>query len=190
MTITHSYFDKLRATIDGCNTGQWDTAIDLIDRAWLEDRQVIVFGNGGSALAAQHCITDWNKSLYMASGKPFRGVSLADNMGIFSAYANDVCYEDVFLEQLRPLLRPGDLVIAISGSGNSENVVRGLKYAKSNGATILCLTGYDGGRIHAMADCNVHVDVDDMQVAEDMHLVFIHVALRELMNRGRDRRGG
>ena len=187
MTITHSYFETLRSTIDRCNTDQWDTAIDLIDQAWLADRQVIVFGNGGSALAAQHSITDWNKNLFLAAIKPFRGVSLADNMGIFSAYANDACYEDVFLEQLRPVLRPSDLVIAISGSGNSENVVRALQYAKSQGSTIVCLTGYDGGRIHAMADCNVHIQVDDMQVAEDMHLVFIHVALRELMNRGRDR---
>ena len=110
-------------------------------------------------------------------------------MGIFSAYANDVCYEDVFLAQLRPVLRSGDLVIAISGSGNSENVVRALQYAKSNDATIICLTGYDGGRIHSMADCNVHIGVDDMQIAEDLHLVFIHVALRELMDRGRRRSG-
>lgn len=190
MTITHTYFEKLHTTIDSCDTAQWDQAINLIDQAWLDDRQVIVFGNGGSALAAQHCITDWNKNLYIAANKPFRGVSLADNMGIFSAYANDICYEDVFLEQLRPVLRPHDLVIAISGSGNSENVVRALQYAKSNDSTIICLTGFDGGRIHTLADCNVHIEVDDMQVAEDMHLVFVHVALRELMNRGRDRRTG
>ena len=77
-------------------------------------------------------------------------------------------------------LRPGIwwVVIAISGSGNSENVVRALEYAKSQGSKIVCLTGYDGGKIHSMADCNVHIRVDDMQIAEDMHLVFIHVALK------------
>jgi D-sedoheptulose 7-phosphate isomerase len=184
MTITKSYFQNLQQTVDRCDTGQWDRAIDMIDEAWQNDRQTIVLGNGGSALAAQHAITDWNKNLFLASGRQFRGVSLADNMGIFSAYSNDVCYEDVFLEQLRPLLRSEDLVIAISGSGNSENVVRALTHAKDIGAKIVCLTGYDGGRIHALADCNVHVPIDDMQVAEDMHLVFIHVALRELMDRG------
>lgn len=187
MTITLTYFKNLHHTIDRCDTAQWDKAVDLIDQAWLDDRQVIVFGNGGSALAAQHSITDWNKNLFLAAKKPFRGVSLADNMGIFSAYSNDTCYEDVFLEQLRPVLRPDDLVIAISGSGNSENVVRALDHAKGVGASIICLTGYDGGRIHALADCNVHIPIDDMQVAEDMHLVFIHVVLRELMARGRAR---
>ena len=167
-----------------------DRAIDLLDAAWCEGRQVVVFGNGGSALAAQHAITDWNKNLFLAAGKPFRGVSLADNMGIFSAYSNDVCYEDVFLEQLRPILAPGDVVVAISGSGNSENVVRAVKYANDNDCVVICLTGFDGGRIRSLADCSVHIPIDDMQVAEDMHLVFIHVSLRELMQRGANRQHG
>ncbi len=187
MSVIEPYFERLTQTIQNCDKQHWDEAIDLIDAAWQADQQIIVFGNGGSALAAQHAITDWNKNLYLASGHPFRGVSLADNMGIFSAYSNDACYEDVFLEQLRPLVKPNDVIVAISGSGNSENVVRALQHAKQSAATIICLTGYDGGRIHAIADCNVHVPVDDMQVAEDMHLVFIHVALQELMTRGRSR---
>lgn len=183
MTIVESYFERLTETISNCAQQDWDRAIEMIDEAWQNDRQVIVLGNGGSALAAQHAITDWNKNLFLTAGRQFRGISLADNMGIFSAYSNDACYEDVFLEQLRPLLQADDLVIAISGSGNSENVVRALEHAKERNARIVCLTGYDGGRIHALADCNVHVPVDDMQVAEDLHLVFIHVALRELMTR-------
>ena len=190
MSIIETYFDQLAQTVQRCDKTHWDKAIDLIDAAWQADQQIIALGNGGSALAAQHAITDWNKSLFLASGRRFRGISLADNMGIFSAYANDACYEDVFVEQLRPVARANDVVIAISGSGNSENVVRAIDYAKSCGATIICLTGFDGGRIHPLADCNVHVPIDDMQVAEDMHLVFIHVVLRELMVRGRDRRAG
>lgn len=182
-TVTGSYIDRLRRTIDRCNQLEWDLAIDMIDTAWEQDRQIIVFGNGGSALAAQHAITDWNKNLFLTSGRPFRGVCLADNIGIVSAYSNDMCYEDVFLAQLRSTLRPGDVVLAISGSGNSENIVRALDYARQQDARIICLTGFDGGRIHALADCNVHVPVEDMQIAEDLHLVFIHVALRELMSR-------
>ena len=187
MSITDSYFHNLRMTIDACDRQAWDHAIDLVDQAWQRDQQIFVFGNGGSALAAQHAITDWNKNLYLASGRPFRGVCLAENMGIFSAYANDCCYEDVFLEQLRPLAREGDLVIAISGSGNSENVVRALTHARQVGATIIGVTGFDGGRVLDLADCNVHIPIADMQVAEDLHLVFIHVTLRELMDRGRNR---
>jgi D-sedoheptulose 7-phosphate isomerase len=120
MTITKTYFQNLQRTVDQCDSSQWDRAIEMIDQAWQNERQTIVLGNGGSALAAQHAITDWNKNLFVASGRQFRGVSLADNMGIFSAYSNDVCYEDVFVEQLRPVLQPEDLVVAISGSGNSR----------------------------------------------------------------------
>jgi len=187
MSTTIPYFDRLQSTISQCQSDQWDRAIDLIDEAWLAGSQVIAFGNGGSALAAQHAITDWNKNLYLATGRPFRGVSLADNMGIFSAYSNDVCYEDVFVTQLRPLLTTGDVVVAISGSGNSENVFRAVEHAKQQGTQVICLTGYDGGRVFELADCNVHIPVDDMQIAEDLHLVFIHVTLRELMSRGRRR---
>lgn len=97
MTTIDCYFERLQATLSQCQTEHWERAIDLIDEAWQGGRQVIVLGNGGSALAAQHAITDWNKNLYLAAGKPFRGVSLADNMGILSAYANDVCFEDVFV---------------------------------------------------------------------------------------------
>lgn len=184
MTITQLYFERLQATISQCQSQQWDQAIDLIDQAWQDGRQIIVLGNGGSALAAQHAITDWNKNLFLSTGRPFRGVSLADNMGVFSAYSNDVSYQDVFVQQLRPVLASGDVVVAISGSGNSENVIRALQYAQSHQAKIICLTGYDGGRAAAFADCNVHIPIDDMQISEDLHLVFIHITLRELMARG------
>jgi D-sedoheptulose 7-phosphate isomerase len=187
MSIIAPYFERLINTIQHCDQAKWNQAIDLIDSAWQADRQIIVLGNGGSALAAQHAITDWNKNLFMTAGRRFRGVSLADNMGIVSAYANDVCYEDVFLAQLRPIVEQDDVVIAVSGSGNSENVVRAIQHAKEKGAKVICLTGFKGGRIHGLADCNVHVAIDDMQIAEDLHLVFIHVTLRELMNRGQSR---
>jgi D-sedoheptulose 7-phosphate isomerase len=190
MSILESYFDRLTQTIQACDKPRWDEAVDLIDAAWLADRQIIVLGNGGSALAAQHAITDWNKNLFLASGQRFRGVSLADNMGIFSAYSNDVSYEDVFLQQLKPIVEAGDVLVAISGSGNSENVVRAVTHAKEKDAKVICVTGYDGGKIRSMADCSVHVPIDDMQVAEDLHLVFIHVTLRELMNRGTERNQG
>lgn len=188
MTILASYFERLAQTVAGCDQSQWNDAIELIDAAWQSNQQVIVMGNGGSALAAQHAITDWNKNLFLVSGHPFRGVSLADNMGIFSAYSNDTSYEDVFVEQLRPVVQPNDVVIAISGSGNSENIVRAVEYANRAQANTICLTGFDGGKIREMAQCSVHIAIDDMQVAEDLHLVFIHVTLQELMRRGKERK--
>ncbi len=181
--ILENYFQKLQETIKLCNQSDWERAINIIDDAWEKNNQVIVFGNGGSALAAQHAITDWNKNLYLMTGRPFRGVSLCDNLGIFSAYSNDISYEDVFAAQIKPVIHVDDVVIAISGSGNSENVVRALNHAKEIGSKIICLTGYDGGRIFNLADCNVHIPINDMQIAEDLHVVFIHVTLRELLHR-------
>src|ERR1700719_1849294 len=116
------YFSRLQDTINGIDKAAFNAAIDLIGSVWLAAKQIIVFGNGGSALTAQHFVTDWNKSLYLKTGRPFRGVCLAENIGLLSAYANDISYHDIFVEQLKPILSPDDLVIGISGSGNSENV--------------------------------------------------------------------
>src|SRR4051812_26362626 len=127
-----AYLAKLSAAIDAFDRAQVDEAIDVISRAWDAGRQIITLGNGGSAMTALHFINDWNKSLYMATGRPFRGRSLVDNIGLVMSYGNDVSFQDIFVEQLRNILQPGDLVIAISGSGNSENVIRAMRYANEN----------------------------------------------------------
>ena len=137
--------------IDAIDRDAFDRAIGLVQSAWQDGRQIIVSGNGGSALAAEHYITDWNKGIYMATGRPFRGVCLSENMGLVSAYANDLAYEDVFVAQLKPVMSPRDLVIGISGSGNSENVLRAIRYANENGGVTLGITGYDGGKLHSLA---------------------------------------
>ncbi len=180
-----TYLQKLKRVLDTLDADQIDRAVGLIADAWQAGRQVITLGNGGSSMTALHFITDWNKSVFMASGKPFRGRSLVDNMGLVMAYGNDISFQDIFREQLKNLLEPGDLVIAISGSGNSENVIRAVEYANQNGGVTLGLCGYSGGRLKQIAHHHVWAAVDDMQLSEDVHAIFGHIVMQALCGQGR-----
>ena len=175
-----AYIDKLTKVLSAVDRDQIDRAVQLVADAWQGGKQILTLGNGGSALTALHFINDWNKSVFMSGGKPFRGRSLVDNIGLVMSYANDVSYQDIFVEQLKNLLAPGDLVIALSGSGNSENVVRAVRYANENGAVTLGLCGYRGGRLRETARHVLWVDIDDMQISEDLHAMFGHMVMQRL----------
>jgi D-sedoheptulose 7-phosphate isomerase len=175
-----AYLGKLSRLLAAVDRSQIDNAVRVIADAWQAGRQIITLGNGGSSMTALHFINDWNKSIFMASGKPFRGRSLVDNMGLVMSYGNDLSFADVFAEQLKNLLEPGDLVIAISGSGNSENVVRAVRYANDHGAVTLGLCGYRGGKLKDLAQHVVWADVDDMQLSEDAHAIFGHIVMQRL----------
>lgn len=175
-----TYLERLAGVIQAADKRQIDQGVELIYNAWQHGRQIIVFGNGGSSLTAQHYINDWNKSIYASTKKPFRGVCLSENMGLVTSYANDVSYQDIFIEQLKPVLRPQDLVIGISGSGNSENVLRAIHYANENNAVTLGICGYNGGKLKQLARHHVWINVNDMQLSEDMHMVFGHIVMQKL----------
>jgi D-sedoheptulose 7-phosphate isomerase len=180
MIVAPHYFQRLMTVIQSLDLDAMDQAISLIRSTWEAGKQVICFGNGGSALTAQHYMTDWNKSIYLKTGRPFYGRCLADNIGILTAYANDVSYADVFVSQLKPILTKGDLVMGISGSGNSENVLRAVAYAKQQGSVTLGIVGYDGGKLKKLADHVVWAPVQDMQLSEDIHLAFGHWVMQAL----------
>lgn len=175
-----NYYEQLIQTINRMNISSIETAIGHIKNAWMADKQIICFGNGGSALTAQHFMTDWNKCVYMASGRPFRGRCLTENMGLLSAYGNDVDYQSIFVEQLKTVMQKGDIVIAISGSGNSENVLRAVEYANSRGNLTIGLCGFDGGKLAAMCCHAVLAPVHDMQISEDIHFIFGHLVMKVL----------
>lgn len=177
---TASYLQKLQNILAQVNCDDMDQAISLIENAWRSGKQIITLGNGGSSITALHMITDWNKSVYLNTKIPFRGRSLVDNMGLIMAYANDISFQDVFVEQLKNILQPGDLVLAISGSGNSENVIRAVDYANKNGAVTLGLCGYSGGKLKNLAQHVVWINVNDMQIAEDVHAIFGHIVMQKL----------
>lgn len=177
------YVTRLIEVLDRLDYASIDKAVNLIDEAWNKGQQVITLGNGGSSLTALHFINDWNKSIFLEGRKPFRGRSLVDNVGLLMSYANDISFQDIFAEQLKNILAPGDLVIAISGSGNSENIIRAIEYANENGAITLGLCGYRGGKLKNISQHYVWVDVDDMQNSEDVHSIFGHIVMQSLCGR-------
>ena len=174
------YTKKLGELLGRLDFAAIDAGVDLIEKAWRDGKQIIALGNGGSSLTALHFINDWNKSVFLSSVIPFRGRTLVDNIGLVMSYANDVSFEDVFAEQLKNILQPGDLVLALSGSGNSENVIRAVKYANDHGAITLGLCGYRGGKLKETAQHVIWVDADDMQLSEDVHFFFGHIVMQRL----------
>jgi D-sedoheptulose 7-phosphate isomerase len=175
-----SYFERLSTLFSSLDLPSFDKGVSMVVDAWNSGAQIITLGNGGSSMTALHFITDWNKMIYLKHGKQFRGRSLVDNMGLVMAYSNDLSFADVFSEQLKAIMQPGDLVIAISGSGNSENVIRAIDYANANGAKTLGLCGFSGGRLREKAHHSVWAPVDDMQLCEDVHAIFGHIVMQTL----------
>lgn len=179
---SQNYLGRLVDAIAALDRESLDHAVKLVRMAWLGGRQIITLGNGGSAMTALHFITDWNKMIYLATRRPFRGRTLVDNIGLLTAYGNDISFEDIFAQQLKSICEPGDLVIAISGSGNSENVIRAVNYANSVGSDTLALCGFDGGRLKHIAKQVVWANVNDMQLCEDIHAIFGHIVMQTLCN--------
>jgi D-sedoheptulose 7-phosphate isomerase len=171
-----AYFEKLKHTLDIISRDELDKFLALLLDALDRSCNVFIMGNGGSSSTASHFVADFNKGLSLGRKKRFRFICLADNTATITAYANDLSYDDIFVEQLRNFLEPGDLVIAISGSGNSKNIIKAVEYANKVGATTLGLTGYDGGALRKIAGHGVHIPIDDMQVTEDLHMVLDHMA--------------
>jgi D-sedoheptulose 7-phosphate isomerase len=170
------YFEKLKRTLDLISRDELEGFLALLLDALDRGCHVFIMGNGGSSSTASHFVADFNKGLSLGKKKRFRFICLADNTATITAYANDLSYDDIFVEQLRNFLEPADLVIAISGSGNSRNVIKAIEYANAVGATTLGLTGYDGGALRKLARHGVHIPIDDMQVTEDLHMVLDHMA--------------
>lgn len=161
-----------------------ESIVDLLFEAYLEETDVYVFGNGGSAALASHFACDLAKTVTVANGsRRIRVRSLTDNFPLMSAWSNDVGYESVFVEQLRNFVRPSDLVVAISGSGNSPNIIRALELARDTGAKRVGITGRDGGRMAALCAPCLIVPSHNMQVIEDLHTIAAHAIATALYNR-------
>lgn len=174
------YTQGLKEALDAIPTDAAEKFLQLLESAYLEGRQVFLMGNGGSGASASHAAGDLNKGVSYGREKRFRVISLNDNMATLTAYANDVSYTDAFVEQLKNFLRPGDLVIALSGSGNSPNVLKAVEYANQHGAVTVGLTGFSGGKLKGLAQVPLHVPVNDMQKVEDIHMMMFHVAMQVL----------
>lgn len=174
------YFERLKNAIDLVSRDELNTFMNLLISARDSDKHIFTMGNGGSASTASHYVCDFNKGLSSHGARRFKFICLNDNLASLMAYANDLSYEEVFREQLMNFLKPGDLVIGISGSGNSMNVVNAIEYANKSGATTVGLTGFDGGKLRRIAQHQVHVSIDDMQITEDLHMIYDHCMMKTL----------
>ena len=166
--------DVLKA-IDTIELEKVGQAIDILKRARDEDRRIFVCGNGGSASTASHFVCDMVKGASFHRDKRFRIMALTDSLPTITAYANDVCYDCVFVEQLKNFAEPGDVVIAISGSGNSPNVLQAMEYANSIGCRTIALSGRNGGKLGPMAQLNLQASNPHMGRNEDVHMIVMHM---------------
>lgn len=157
-------------------------------RAYDGGRSIFLFGNGGSAALASHFACDLGKGTVVGNNghRRFRVLALTDNVPLITAWANDSCYDQIFAEQLRNFVANGDVVFAISGSGNSPNVLKGLEVAQSYGARTIGLTGFDGGKMKLLCDVCIIVPSNNMQIIEDFHLSVTHAIFSVIRQRVSD----
>ncbi len=169
------YFTDLKKVIDDIPHDVVAAVYDKLDECQRSGKTLFVFGNGGSASTASHIICDMGKNTRGSEKPRMKVIGLNDNMAIFSAYANDEGYDRVFAEQLISLGQEGDMVLAISGSGNSPNVLEGVKAAKQKGMFTIGFTGYAGGKLKGLVDLALVVPVNDMEQVEDAHMILDHL---------------
>ena len=170
-----SYKADVLKAIETIDLDKVSQAIDIFKQARDEDRRIFVCGNGGSATTSSHFVCDMLKGASFKRDKRFRIMALTDSLPTITAYANDVSYECIFVEQLKNFAQPGDVVMAISGSGNSPNVLRAVEYANSIGCKTVALSGRDGGKLGAMAQVNVQACHPHMGRIEDVHMIVMHM---------------
>lgn len=172
------YFEELKKIFNRINKKDIEDITDIIYKAYANERTIFILGNGGSASTASHFACDLGKGtlsrVYDPHEKRFRVVSLTDNIATISAYANDLSFDDIFIQQLRNLVHKGDVVIAITGSGNSKNVVKAVKHAREHGAITIGLLGFEGGKVKKFLDKYVIIPSDHYGRIEDVHLILEH----------------
>lgn len=184
ISAASQYFQNLQQVITRLSHDDVDQIADALVKANESGKMVYLFGNGGSASLASHLACDLGKgTAYCSGGKRFRVLALTDNLPTLTAWANDSCYEDVFSEQLRNFVQPGDIAFAISGSGNSKNVLKALHVARTVRATTVGISGFEGGSMKSLCDICAVVPSDNMQVIEDLHLAMAHAIFRIVCSR-------
>jgi len=188
--IIEEYFNKLKKGLDRLDRNKIKKIIDILYKAWEEERQIFILGNGGSASTASHFACDIGKGTLGRKYndkdmKRFKAISLTDNVATITAYGNDLSFNDIFSQQLNNLVREGDVVIAITGSGNSPNILKAIEVAKRFKAVTVGFLGFDGGKVKDLVDHPLIFNDDHYGRIEDAHLILEHLissALYEKVN--------
>ena len=175
MDFIQKYIEDLKKTISKVNENDIRTVIDVLENARKSGKTIYTFGNGGSASTASHFVNGLSQGATVQGKTRFKAIGLTDNIPNMLAYANDLGYENIFVEQLKNLMNEGDIVVGISGSGNSPNVLKAIEYANTHHAISIGLTGYDGGKLKKMVKYSIHVPCHFMEMVEDIHLAISHL---------------
>ena len=177
------YLVDLKKIISTININELTEFIKEIENVYKNEKTIFIMGNGGSAATASHFACDINKGVSLKLQKKFKVLCLNDNIPIMLAYANDISYDSIFVEQLKNYISKGDLVIGISGSGNSGNVLKAIKHANEAGARTFGITGFDGGLLKNIAQKSIIIKSFDMQKVEDCHLIICHLIMQSFKPR-------
>ena len=179
----NNYFNRVSDTLAQLDINTLEKVVNLLMTCRENGNTVYIFGNGGSAATASHVTGDFLKGISYQLEKRFRIICLNDNVAAMTAITNDLSYDEVFVEQLQTFMRKGDVVIGISGSGNSANVVKAMEYARNNNAVTIALTGFTGGKLKDIADIVINAPIKDMEVTEDIHTIIFHAIKQELIRK-------
>ena len=180
ISFSQSYLRELKDLLDIFPHEQFEDVVECLMDAYEKHRMIFVMGNGGSGATASHFACDINKGTCLSLNKKFRVSCLNDNISAVLAYANDLSFEDIFVEQMKNFFRPGDIVIGISGSGNSANVLKAINYASENGGRTIGFCGYEGGKLGEMVELPLIIKSKDMQKIEDLHMIIVHMLMQAL----------
>ena len=175
MSFAGDYIRDVNEQVGKIDLAPIEKAIDAMWKAYRHGSKMFLFGNSGSAATAMHIVNDIVKGTTLDGRKAARAFCLSDNTSLVMAIANDISYDDVFVHQLKAMFDPGDVAVGISGSGNSENVLKAVRYANANGGVTIGLTGFDGGKLRSLAQISIHVDSDHYGRIEDLHMIICHI---------------
>lgn len=173
----NAYREREIAVLNSLDLNSVNQVMNVLEDARLHGKRIFICGNGGSAATASHYCCDFNKGVSENQNDKYNFECLNDNIPTLMAVANDIGYEEVFRFPLKNKMKSGDILIGISGSGNSKNVVNAMEYAKSIGGTTIAIVGYSGGKMKEMADYNIHANIKDMQISEDIHMMLDHMMM-------------
>lgn len=180
-----SYITDLKLLLDALTPAVIDPLVKILFTAWQEGRTVVMMGNGGSSSSVSHIANDLQKNIQLETGRPLKALCITDNTPVLMAWANDTEWENVFAPQIACWVEPGDVVLGVSGSGNSKNILNGIAEANAKGAITIGLAGYGGGKLKEIAQHSLVVESFNMQRVEDVHMVALHLIFCTLLERAK-----
>ncbi len=182
-SFAKTYIENIKSSLDTLDLNSIERIVDVLWTAYLNDKQVFIMGNGGSASTSSHFACDLSKGTVVKGRKRLRVICLNDNTALITALSNDLNYDDVFKEQLKNLVNPDDVVIVMTASGNSPSVLKAVECARENDAISLGFIGFDGGKLSPLVDERIIVGSNSYGNIEDIHLVLVHMISQSLKHR-------